>query len=136
MCDNLGIEDLYKFNLARTDILDNFEDIFENYDIIVSPVLCCLPVKNKADRNTKGPEIINGKPVNDLIGWCETFLVNFVGNPAASVPAGLSKSGLPIGMQIIGKRHHDEDVLKAARMIEKISLWSSAFEIPFNRKLK
>lgn len=135
ICDHLGIEDLYRFNLVRTDILDNFEDIFETYDIIISPVMCCLPIKNANDRNTKGPESINGKPLESLIGWCETFLVNFVGNPAASVPAGLSESGLPIGMQIIGKRHHDEDVLKAARMFEKLQPWKDNFEIPFNRSL-
>lgn len=127
ICDSLGIEDLYRFNLVRTDILDNFEDIFKDYDLIISPVMCCLPVKNATDRNTKGPESINGKPLESLIGWCETFLVNFVGNPAASVPAGLSDSGLPIGMQIIGKRHHDEDVLKAARMFEKLQPWMDNF---------
>ncbi len=133
VCDNLGIEDLYKFNLARTDILDNFEDIFEEYDLIISPVMCCLPVKNANNRNTKGPDQINGKPVEGLIGWCETFLVNFVGNPAASIPAGLSNSGLPIGMQIIGRRHHDEDVLKSAKLFENIQPWVGNFEKAFNR---
>lgn len=132
VCDNLTIEDLYRFNLARTDILDNFEDIFEKYDLIISPTMCCLPVKNKNDRNTKGPEFINGKPVEAMIGWCETFLVNFVGNPAASVPAGLSDSGLPIGMQIIGKRHHDEDVLRASRLFELISPWIGNFDKIYN----
>ena len=132
-CDKLGIEDLYRFNLARTDVLDQFENVFENYDLIISPTMCCLPVKNKDDRNTKGPDTINGKPVEGLIGWCETFLVNFVGYPAASVPAGLSESKLPIGMQIIGKRHHDEDVLKASRMFERLQPWSDNFEIAFKR---
>lgn len=135
VCDKLGIEDLYKFNLARTDILDQFEDAFEKYDVIISPTMCCLPVKNKNDRNTKGPEMINGKPVESMIGWCQTFLVNFVGNPAASVPAGLSDSGLPIGMQIIGKRHHDEDVLKVAKMIEEAFPWFHNYERAFQRKL-
>ena len=136
VCDKLGIEDLYKFNLARTDILDNFEDKFEEYDLIISPVMCCLPVKNKHDRNTKGPDQINGKSVEGLIGWCETFLVNFVGYPAASVPAGLSESKLPIGMQIIGKRHHDEDVLKASRLFEHISPWSIYCDEALTRKIK
>lgn len=133
VCDKLTIEDLYRFNLARTDVLDQFENIFENYDLIISPVMCCLPVKNKTDRNTKGPDTVNGKPVEGLIGWCETFLVNFVGYPAASVPAGLSESKLPIGMHIIGKRHHDEDVLKASRMFEKLQPWVDNFKVAFNR---
>ena len=135
VCDKLTIEDLYKFNLARTDVLDNFEDQFEKYDLIISPVLCCLPVKNSNDGNTKGPKVLNGHPIEQLIGWTQTFLVNFVGYPAASVPAGLSKSGLPIGMQIIGKRHHDEDVLIASRMFEKIADWKEYYKVPFNRKI-
>ena len=40
ICDELTIEDLYEFNLARTDILDNFEDVFSKYDLIISPVTC------------------------------------------------------------------------------------------------
>ena len=98
-------------------------------------MLCCLPIKNSNDGNTKGPKVLNGCPIEQLIGWTQTFLVNFVGYPAASVPAGLSKSGLPIGMQIIGKRHHDEDVLIASRMFEKIADWRKYYEVPFNRKI-
>lgn len=134
-CDKLGIEDMYKFNLARTDVLDNFEDIFEKYDLILSPVACCLPVKNREDRNTKGPETINGKKVESLIGWCETFLANFTGNPACSVPGGLIDN-FPFGIQIIGKRYHDEEVLLAAKEFEKLQPWRDNFEIPFNRTIK
>ena len=136
ICDKMGIEDLYKFNLARTDILDNFEDIFDKYDLIVSPVCCVKPVKNNENGFTKGPDTINGKKVNSLIGWAETYLSNFVSYPAISIPAGLSSDNLPIGMQIIGKRFEEKMVLKAAKDFENIKPWSKNFEIPFNRKIK
>ena len=64
LCDKLTIDDLYKFNLVRTDILDEFENIFEKYDFIISPTLCIKGVKNSLDRNTKGPVSINGKKLN------------------------------------------------------------------------
>ena len=134
-CDRLTIEDLYRFNLARTDVLDNFENIFDEYDLIVSPVMCCLPVVNASDGNTKGPSIVNGKPVGSLVGWCETFLTNFVGYPSASVPAGLSDDGLPVGMMIVGKRFEEAAVLKGAKIFEQLQPWDELYSIPQNRKL-
>ena len=113
--DKLGIEDMYKFNLARTEVLDQFENIFEKYDLILSPISCVSSILNRNDRNTKGPDSINGKPVENLIGWTQTFLANFAGNPSASVPAGFSKENVPVGLQITGRRHEDSLLLKAAK---------------------
>lgn len=134
-CKNSNIWDLYRFNQARTDVLDSFEDIFERYDLILSPTSCCMPVPNSSDRNTKGPEDINGKPIEPLIGWATTYLVNFIGYPAASVPAGLSKENLPVGLHIIGKKYMDEEVLLLSRVFEIINPWDSYYDIPFNRPL-
>ena len=122
-CDKLTIEDMYKFNLARTDVLDQFENIFENYDLILSPVSCSKGVLNKDDRNTKGPETINGKPVDGLIGWAETYLANFTGNPAASIPAGFTEENIPVGLQIIGRRYDDSTLLSFAKEYELINPW-------------
>lgn len=121
--DKLGIEDMYEFNLARTEILDQFENCFENYDLILSPVSCVTGILNKNDRNTKGPETVNGKKVESLIGWTQTFLANFPGYPAASVPAGFSKEGLPVGMQLISPRHKDYLLLQASKKIEDCFPW-------------
>ncbi len=126
------IMDLRRISDLRTEILDVYEDAFREFDLIISPVTVCPPVRNAADGNTKGPALVNGKPAEQLIGFCETFFANFTGNPAASVPAGLTADGLPVGMQIIGRKHMDEDVLAASYAFEQISPWS--YEIPLNRK--
>lgn len=76
---------------------------------------------------------MNGRKIEPLIGFCETFFENFTGNPAASVPAGLTSAGLPVGLQIIGKKFRDEDVLAAAKTFEEICPWS--YDIPYARKL-
>ncbi|MCR5795558.1 MAG: amidase [Solobacterium sp.] len=125
------VMDIRAINEMRTEILDVQEDVFRGYDLILSPVTVCPPVRNTDDGNTKGPVSLNGKPVEPLIGFCETFFENFTGNPAASVPAGLTKDGLPVGMQIIGRKYMDEDVLAAARTFEQIAPWS--YEIPLSR---
>ena len=122
---DVDIMDYYKFHLVRTDILDSIENIFEHYDIIISPTSSCLPVKNTL--NTCGPSEINGKECDSLIGFAQTFLFNMTGHPAASVPVGFSKSGLPIGMQIIGKRYHESDVLRVSRLIEDCKPWRDVY---------
>ena len=126
VCDRLTISDLYKFNLVRTDVLDQFENIFDKYDLILSPTLCVPGIKNTLDRNTKGPEEINGVKVEQLSGWTQTFLANFTGNPAASIPIGFIDR-LPVGMQIIGKRHRDIDVLKLSSISEKLLPWINKY---------
>ena len=118
-----GILDYYEFNTARTEILDAFVDVFEHYDILLSPPTCCLPPLNAEDGNTQGPDRINGQPVEPLIGFAQTFLANFSGHPAASIPAGFSESGLPIGLQIIGKKFKDEDIFAAAKTFEDLRPW-------------
>ena len=128
-----GIMDYRYFNDLRTEILDAFEDVFDNYDLILSPVTICPPVLNAVNGDTKGPEEVNGIKVEPLIGFCETFFSNFTGNPAASIPAGLTKEGLPVGLQIIGKKFRDEDVLAASYTYERINPWK--YDIPYGRNI-
>lgn len=122
-----GILDMYTFNTVRTELFDFQQDIFDEYDLIISPTTACLPVLNEKNGNTLGPEKIGSENVERLIGFAETFLFNFTGNPAASVPAGFSKNGLPVGMQIIGKRFHDQDVLVASKLFEDIQPWRDMY---------
>lgn len=117
------VMDYRYFNELRTEIYDCEQDAFEKYDLIISPVTVCKPVRNAEDRNTKGPDVFKDKKMEPLIGFCETFLQNFTGSPAASVPAGFTSEGLPTGMQIIGKKFRDEDVFAAAYTMEQIAPW-------------
>jgi len=56
----------------------------------------------------------------EWIDWAPfSYPFNLTRQPGASVPCGLTKSGLPIGLQIIGRRHEDALVLRAARAFEQ-----------------
>jgi amidase/aspartyl-tRNA(Asn)/glutamyl-tRNA(Gln) amidotransferase subunit A len=125
------IMDYYAFNCIRTEVFDALQDALTSCDLVVSPTTCCLPVPNATDCNTCGPASINGVEVDPLIGFATTFLANFSGHPAASVPAGLSESGLPVGMQLIGRRFCDGDVLAAAAAFERIQPWRALYAIPY-----
>ncbi|MCS7255191.1 MAG: amidase family protein [Thermomicrobium sp.] len=120
--------DFYRDQCMRTEVYDAMQRIFERYDLLVTPTLACLPVENTDDGNTVGPSSVAGEPVDPLIGWCLTYPVNFTGHPAASIPAGLSASGLPIGMQIIGRRYADADVLAASATFERLRPWQATYQ--------
>jgi amidase len=67
--------------------------------------------------------------VDPLIGWCLTYFVNFSGHPAASVPAGFVDDRLPVGMQLIGRRYADADVLAASAAFERIRPWQDTYRL-------
>jgi len=71
--------------------------------------------------------------VDPLIGWCLTYFVNFSGHPAASVPAGFVDDRLPVGMQLIGRRYADADVLAASAAFERIRLWQDTYQLCASR---
>ncbi len=126
--------DFYKCQEIRTEIYDAVQGVLNNYDLIVTPTLACLPVKNATDGNTVGPSEINGVEVNNLIGWCLTYPINYTGHPAASIPAGLI-DGLPVGMQIVGRRWADADVLAASAAFERVRPWRDSYQICRDRAL-
>jgi len=126
--------DVWNDMVLRTEVYDAIESVMQSYDLLVTPTLACLPVKNATDGNTLGPTQINGEAVDPLIGWCLTYLTNFSGHPSASIPAGLS-GGLPVGMQIIGRREADVDVLGASAAFERVRPWADAYRICEERPL-
>ena len=129
----LNIFDMRRFNEMRTEILDEFNRIFyqESYDLILSPVTVCPPVENEGEF-VKGPKEWLGVELERVIGFAETFLVNFTGHPAASVPVSID-NGLPFGAQLIAKQHKESDILRASYVMETLNPWS--YDIPENRNL-
>ncbi len=120
--------DFFRDQGVRTEIYNAFQGVLKDYDLLVTPTLACPPVDNASDGNTVGPSMINGEAVDPLIGWCLTYFVNFTGHPAASIPAGML-DGLPVGMQIIGRRGGDADVLAASAAFERLRPWQKSYEI-------
>lgn len=98
-----GYYDAYykKAQQVRTLIKQDFEKVFERYDIILGPTAPTPAFKI-------GEKVDNPLTMyaNDIL----TIPVNLAGVPAMSIPCGLSKEGLPLGLQLIGK-HFDEGTL-------------------------
>ena len=112
----------------RSRVLDAFSRVFESVDILLSPTVAAMPVlNNEIPGETFGPSVIEGVAVDPSIGWCMTYLTNFTGHPAASIPVGLA-DGLPVGMQVMGSRFGDADVLSFCAAFEKVSPWTSTYD--------
>src|ERR1700694_133871 len=130
----MSVMDVWNDQIVRTEVYDAIESVLQKYDLLVTPTVACLPVKNADDGNTLGPRQINGEEVDPLIGWCLTYPTNFSGHPSASIPAGLV-DGLPVGMQIIGRRGADVDVLAASAAFERVRPWTDAYRLCEDRPI-
>lgn len=124
--EKMTLNDLAKDQWVRSEVYDAVQSVFAKYDLLVTPTVAGLPVINREDGNTVGPSEINGEEVDPLIGWCLTYPFNFTGHPAASIPAGLV-GNLPVGMQIVGRRYADVDVIAASAVFERIRPWADSY---------
>jgi aspartyl-tRNA(Asn)/glutamyl-tRNA(Gln) amidotransferase subunit A len=95
---------------------------FERYDLLLTPTVACPPFALGLDH----PSEIAGAPVVPY-GWLPyTYPFNLTGQPAASIPCGFTHDGLPIGLQIVGRRFDDVTVLRAAAAFEREQPWANA----------
>jgi len=99
---------------------DHVRKLFETYDLLLTPTIATPPFKVGLDNPTE----IAGRPVEPYDWIPYTYPFNLTGNPAASVPCGFTKDGLPVGLQIVGRRYDDVSVLRAAAGYEKIAPWA------------
>jgi len=89
------------------------ERFHERYDLLVTPTLAVTAFE--AGRNTPA----GGKWGDDWVGWTPfTYPFNLSYQPGSSCPAGFSKDGLPIGLQIVARAGADALVLRASRAFE------------------
>jgi aspartyl-tRNA(Asn)/glutamyl-tRNA(Gln) amidotransferase subunit A len=97
--------------------------IFSRYDLLLTPTAAVPPFESGG----YGPREIAGKKASPLAWMALTYPFNVTGHPAASVPCGWTDEGLPIGLQIVGRRFDDRNVLKASAAFERISPWADRF---------
>lgn len=104
-----GYYDAYykKAQTVRTLIINEFNKAFEQYDTLVGPV-APTPAFRLGDNVDD--------PLQMYLADIMTVPANLAGLPAISIPAGLTSSGLPVGLQIMGKMKNDAGVLGAARL--------------------
>lgn len=112
--------DYKRLEMSRTALWNKVEEIFEKFDLIVTPTLAVPPFR----LGIPGPSQINGRDVDPYSGWMLTYPFNMTGHPAASIPCGFTGDNLPVGLQIIGRRFAENTVLKASAAFEEARPWA------------
>jgi len=125
----LSIRDVAKAERQRSDLWERVKIFFDHYDLLLTPTVAIPPFPAE----TIYPNEINGTPMENYVDWIMlTYAITMTGLPAISVPCGWTKNGLPVGLQIVGRRHSESDLLKAAAVYELAAPWTDK-RPPFRR---
>lgn len=94
---------------------------FEDWDFLVTPAVSVAAFPAERLQPPDWPQ----HPW-DWMSWAEfSYPFNFSGNPAAAIPCGFTAAGLPVGVQVVGKRFDDWGVLRAAAAFEAARPWAA-----------
>ena len=103
---------------ARYAFRERMRLFFERYDLLLSPTLPCAAFD--AGRDTPP-----GLEARNIVSWVYyTYPFNLTGQPAASIPAGFSAAGLPVGLQLVAGINREVDILRAAAALEEAAPWA------------
>jgi len=108
--------DVARAEIAHGQLWRHFQTFLEKYEYFVLPTSQLPPF----DVNTEYPTEIAGVKFDNYIDWMKScWYISTTGNPAASVPAGFTPEGLPVGVQIVGRDKQDFSVLQMAQAFEQ-----------------
>jgi amidase len=112
----LNGQDIARAEVAHTLIWRRFQAFLEKYEYFILPTTQLPPF----DVTTPYPTEIMGVHFDNYIDWMKScWYISATGNPAASVPAGFTAEGLPVGVQIVGRDKQDFGVLQLAHAFEQ-----------------
>ncbi|HEU5265122.1 MAG TPA: amidase [Jatrophihabitans sp.] len=112
--------DTYNGSVQRTALYQAFRLLFEDYDYAVLPTAQVFPF----DASIPWPTSINGVAMSAYHRWMEVTAIGTLLNaPTLAMPAGFSRSGLPIGLQVIARNHDDFSLMDLAHVWERATRW-------------
>ncbi len=113
----MSVEALGAAEHARAQIWEDFRQLFDTYDHLLTPCMAVPPFP--VEQNY--PETIGGKQMSTYIDWiAPTFVLSLAGLPISSVPCGLDATGMPVGVQIVGRPRDEEATLALAGRAQDI----------------
>ena len=121
-----GYYDAYykKAQQVRTLVLNEFNKGFEKYDLILTPTSPTVAFDIGSKSNN---------PLEMYLADICTVSVNIAGLPAISIPCGVNKEGMPVGMQLIGKKFSEETILNAAYTFEQAIQFRKKYQPEFKK---
>ncbi|MGW6503449.1 amidase [Nonomuraea angiospora] len=108
--------DLARAEQGRSRLYQRMAAFFDTYDVLIAPVSQVPPFPVEQPHVSE----INGEPMPDYLAWMRSaYWISVLHAPAASVPAGFTADGLPVGVHIVGRPFEDARVLRVARAFEQ-----------------
>lgn len=100
---------------VRERVWARFRELFSHFDFLLTPAAPVIPFP--LEKNF--PDQIGGRKLLNYVDWiAPAFLITLVGFPAASVPAGKTTGGLPVGLQIVAARFAEPSILALAKLVQ------------------
>ena len=121
-----GYYDAYykKAQQVRTLVMNEFDKAFEKYDVVLTPTSPTVSFDIGSKSNN---------PLEMYLADICTVSVNIAGLPGISIPCGVDKQGMPIGMQLIGNKFCEETILNAAYTYEQAFKFREKYKPEFKK---
>jgi amidase len=117
----LTSRDIGRAEKLRSALWERVRRFMERYELLVLPTVAIRPFPVEQPY----PTALDGKPLENYTQWFFlTYALSVTGLPVISVPAGFTRDGLPVGIQIVGRRRQEAAVLTAAAAFEAASPWA------------
>ncbi len=111
----LTTADLARATALRAAVADRVSAFFAEFDVLACPATQVAPF----DAGLDWVHEIDGVPQRTYLDWmASAYLISVTGLPAVSVPAGFTEEGLPVGLQLVGRRRGEWDLLALASAFE------------------
>jgi amidase len=108
-----------KIQANRETLINKWEEFFKSYDFFICPVT--YDAAFKKGESWKPITADDGTTVGYMNYVPYSYIINATGHPAITVPLGLNKQGLPIGIQIVGRYYSDNELLRFAKLLEPLT---------------
>lgn len=116
---SLSLEEEYAHQGLFRTLVRQMADFYAEHDVLITPTTCC----GATSAEGPVPDEIEGRDARDTNAEPYAAVASICWNPSVSIPVGVTRGGLPIGMTLNGRRHRDDVVLRLARIWEQSRPW-------------
>lgn len=120
LAEQMTIRDVFAAIYGDYAVHDLLVAFFQKYELFLTPTLATPPYAS----GIFGPSEVAGEAVTSPLEPFFTYPFNLSGQPAASIPVGFTDSGLPVGLQIVGRRFAEKTILRASACFEAAHPWA------------
>jgi aspartyl-tRNA(Asn)/glutamyl-tRNA(Gln) amidotransferase subunit A len=118
--DHISMSDYQSARERKMVYVKDINSFFEDWDFLVTPAVSVAAFPAELLQPPHWPQ-----HDWDWLSWAEfSYPFNMSWNPAASIPCGFTAAGLPVGLQIVGRRFDDLGVLQASALLEQALPWA------------